>query len=174
MKKLILLSVFLCFASTTFAQDATEVAFVKSVLNKAQSLSIKAGREYCGYIGIAPNGTLKATKPKRGRLDSCRPREPSENIELIASYHTHASFDIDADSEVPSSNDVLADMDEELDGYVATPGGRLWFIDGQRGVAKQICGRKCLLSDKAFQADIFEPIKKRYTVEQLERREQDL
>jgi hypothetical protein len=35
---------------------------------------------------------------------------------------------------------MLGDMEEGVNGYVATPGGRFWYIDGDRGVATQICG----------------------------------
>lgn len=157
-----------------FAQDAYEVTFVKKILAQAQAKSFATQREYCGYIGITPAGRLKATPPKRGQLDSCYANDPPVSLALIASYHTHAAFDPEADSEVPSSIDVLADMDEGIDGYIATPGGRVWFIDGQRGVARQICGMQCIISDKHFKSGTYNKIKPRYTLRQLQRRENNL
>ena len=39
------------------------------------------------------------------------------------------------------------DEDEGIDGWVATPGGRLWYIDTTDMVTFQICGIGCLPSD---------------------------
>ncbi|WP_082152671.1 DUF4329 domain-containing protein [Candidatus Rhodobacter oscarellae] len=102
-----------------------------------------------------------------------QPRDPRDAAEIIASFHTHGGFDEDADSEVPSVSDVLADMEEGLDGYLSTPGGRFWFIDGQTGVSRQLCGLGCLPQDPDFAPGLHGTISKRYTLGQLEARENE-
>lgn len=171
MKHLLLICITLSFSTILWAQDAEEIAFVKAVLNKAQAQSFKANREFCGYIGLTSDNRFKATPAKRGRLDSCYPKEPPLSLDVFASYHTHSAFDYDADSEVPSYRDIKADMEEEVDGYIATPGGRLWFIDSIEGIAYQICGIGCLRSDKSFEKNVFGPIKQSYTARELRRRD---
>ncbi|MEX0338245.1 MAG: DUF4329 domain-containing protein [Arenibacterium sp.] len=152
------------------AQDAAEVAFAKSVLSQLQSPSFQSNREFCGMIGETEEGRLVASKPKRGGRDGCRPNDPRDAVEVFASFHTHAGFDEGADSELPSVEDVLSDMDEGVDGYLATPGGRCWFIDGQSGSVRQICGLGCLPQDPDFVPGVFGPIRKRYSLGELERR----
>lgn len=46
-----------------------------------------------------------------------------------------------------------ADEADGIDGYVATPGGRLWYIDSSEMVASQICGVGCLPMDADFQPE---------------------
>ncbi len=174
MKLYHLLTCLIFCATPSFSQDAYEVAFVKKVLSQVQAKSFATQREYCGYIGVTPAGRLKATPPKRGQLDSCYAHTPPNNLEIIASYHTHAAYDPEADSEVPSSVDMLADMGEGVDGYIATPGGRVWFIDGRRGIARQICGVRCIISDKYFKSGAYNRVRARYTLRQLQRREDEL
>ncbi|KMW58716.1 hypothetical protein AIOL_003695 [Candidatus Rhodobacter oscarellae] len=74
---------------------------------------------------------------------------------------------------MPSVSDVLADMEEGLDGYLSTPGGRFWFIDGQTGVSRQLCGLGCLPQDPDFAPGLHGTISKRYTLGQLEARENE-
>jgi len=153
------------------AQSRLELKFARQILTNLQAGSIAANREYCGMIGLTETGALIASAARKGRRDSCRPKDPRGAVELIASYHTHAGYDEDADSEVPSANDVIGDMEEGLDGYVSTPGGRLWFIDGQAGVARQLCGLGCLPADPDFQQGQWAVVKQRYTLSDLEARE---
>ncbi len=153
------------------AQDPAETAFAKAVLNQLQTASIAANREYCGYIGYDTDGRLKATKAKKGRIDSCYSRRAPRRMEVIASFHTHAGFDPGADSEVPSVDDMFADEEEGIDGYVSTPGGRLWFIDTRSMTTRQVCGRKCMLSDAGFRREVFGPVRRSYTIRQLIARE---
>ena len=154
------------------AQPAGELAAARQALGQLQGRSFAENREYCGYIGIIQNGQYAATEVTRGRSDSCLSRgDESRFVEVTASFHTHAGFDTEADSEVPSSNDVEGDMSEGVNGYVATPGGRLWFIDGRTGVATQICGLGCMGQDPRFIAGDAGPIAPRYTLQQLRQRE---
>ncbi|WP_425091369.1 DUF4329 domain-containing protein [Tropicimonas sp. S265A] len=132
------------------AQDAAaEIAFVKSLFAELQPKSFRSNREYCGYIGYDRRGRLVATRARRGGADHCEPRWPWR-FDPVASFHTHAAYDPEAWSEIPSGSDMESDEAEGVDGYVATPGGRLWYIDSTDMIASQICGVGCLSQDPAF------------------------
>lgn len=146
---------------------------MKSVLAQVQTMSIKANREFCGYVGITPDGKLRATKAKRGRKDECRANEPPADWDIISSYHSHGSYDEGADSETPSVDDVLADNDEGVNGWVVTPGGRIWFINGAKETARQICGLSCVKPDPDFVPEDYGPVRKTYTIDQLIEREEN-
>lgn len=149
------------------AQTAQETGFAKAVLSQLQSKSIREDREYCGYIARRDDGTLIATTARRGQLDHCTPRLPREDVELVASFHTHGAYDYDADSELPSPEDLEADIFEQVDGWVSTPGGRLWFNDHETATTRQICGIGCLPSDPAFERGVAGRIENRYTLRGL-------
>lgn len=131
-------------------QSAREIAFVKTVLNEAQVLSLKTGREYCGYIGLDADGEYVATPPKRGWKRHCKAKDVSRSLIKIASYRTHGTFAEDYEAERPHFKEIEADIYEGIDGYVATPGGRVWFLDGFHMTAKVICGEGCVKSDKNY------------------------
>lgn len=153
------------------AQDPAEMRAAREVLMQLQPRSFAENREYCGYVGVLPDGTVSVTEVTRGRRDSCLSRaDESRFVEIVASFHTHAGFDPEADSEVPSIEDIEGDMFEGVDGYVATPGGRLWYIDGRRGVATLICGLGCMGQDPNFVPGIAGPIANRYTLDDLDAR----
>ena len=156
------------------AQDALEVAFVKAFLGRLQAVSIRENREYCGYFAFDAEGNFVATKPQRGQQDSCEAPEPPADWDLFASYHTHGAYFIDADTEVPSEGDMRADADEGVDGYISTPGGRLWFIDtsGRKVRARMLCGRNCLLADSKFRDSAFPPPRRFYTLETITERDE--
>lgn len=140
----------LLIASAATAQPRFEANFAKQTLDALQRISIAEKREYCGYIGYNQNDELVATDAVAGDLTSCLADEPPEDLDIFASYHTHANYDPEQDSEVPSYDDVLGDQEEGIDGYVSTPGGRLWFVDGERAMASQVCGVGCLTADPRF------------------------
>ncbi|MDJ0827212.1 MAG: DUF4329 domain-containing protein [Rhodobacter sp.] len=171
MPRTLLLAICLLATAPADAQTQAEVEFAMKLLASVQADSFDRNREYCGTIGVDETGRLIASQPRRGRRDSCQPRDPRGVTEVIASFHSHAAFDADADSEVPSVDDVLGDMEEGIDGYVATPGGRFWFIDGQTGSVRQICGLGCLPADPDFVPQVFGPVRQRYSLGELERRE---
>ena len=162
-----ILIVFLALAHPAYAQSAKELAFVKSLMINLQERSFDANREFCGTIGIDEDGALVSSKPRRGWRSSCRPRDSRDAVEIISSFHTHGAFTTKSDSEVPSVNDVEADMSEGTNGWVATPGGRLWFINGQTGFAQMVCGLGCLPQDPDFEAGWSGPIPRSFTLEQL-------
>ncbi|MEP2784899.1 MAG: DUF4329 domain-containing protein [Pseudoruegeria sp.] len=136
-------------ASPALSQSADEIRFAKSWMNSLQQQSFDNNSEYCGYLGRSANGKFAVTRPRKGKSDNCSVRW-SNKMDTTASYHTHGSFDPHHYNEIPSTDDILGDHLDGVNGYVATPGGRLWFIDGKRKTARQICGIGCLLQDPKF------------------------
>ncbi|KMW58717.1 hypothetical protein AIOL_003696 [Candidatus Rhodobacter oscarellae] len=164
------LALWLGLALPGAAQLSDELALARQVLASVQAASFDRNREFCGMLGRTKDGRLVASKPRRGRRVSCLPRRPFRAKTLVASYHTHGAYKQNADGEVPSLDDVLGDMDDGVDGYLATPGGRFWYIDGTTGVSRQICGLGCLPQDPGFIPGAWGPVRKVYTLEQLARR----
>jgi len=142
--------VLVALPSFAMAQDSVEVTLMKATFDKIQPMSIAQNVEYCGYVGFDLNDILIATTPTRGDGGSCLADDPDALEIITASYHTHGAYSPDYYNEVPSGEDMEGDADEGIDGYVATPGGRLWYIDSVDMVASQLCGVRCLLSDPAF------------------------
>lgn len=155
-------------AAPSLAQSAAEITFAKTLLRDLQFRSFEANREFCGTIGLDRQNRLVASRAKRGWKNSCRPRDARAAEFIIASYHTHGAFDPRSDAEVPSVSDLLADMDEGQDGWVSTPGGRLWYIDGAAAEVRQICGVGCLPVDPNFEPGYMGTIPQRFTLWQLE------
>lgn len=151
------------------AQTTAEIAFAKNVLNAAQTVSFASNREYCGYIGLDENGAFIATPAKRGRKSSCLSRQPA-GFRVLASYHTHGAYAENYDVEVPSDNDLRADTYEGIDGYIGTPGGRVWYTDSERGIATLICGLNCIQSDPDFVRHEVLPVGTVFDLDDLENR----
>lgn len=124
--------------------------FARSILNNIQAQSIRERREYCGYIFINDAGQLQATPPIPGTFASCEMPIPMAGQGIIASYHTHGAFGRGYDNEVPSTVDLTSDFDFGIDGYVSTPGGRVWLVDFQTQSTRQICGLGCVYQDPGF------------------------
>ena len=159
-------------ATEAAAQNAAELSAARQTLAQLQPRSFAENVEYCGYVGRLPGGALSVTEVTRGDMWSCLSRgDESRFVEIVASFHTHAGFDPIADSEVPSSGDMYGDIAEQVNGYVSTPGGRLWYIDWRRQVATQVCGLGCMGQDPAFVPGDAGPIAQRYTLQELLRRE---
>ncbi len=150
--------------------DPDDLALVKEELARLQYLSFATEREYCGYLGETRDG-LTVTPVVRGGHDGCTPVLPDSEMRLIASFHTHGAYDPDVPAEFPTAQDLLSDAQEGVDGYVATPGGRLWFIDGAAGHAVQICGLNCLPQDPDFHAGDDGVIRQSYRLRDLLRME---
>ncbi len=158
-------------AGAAMAQDGAELRAAQAALLQLQPRSFAENLEYCGYVGRMPDGRLTATEVTRGDAWGCLSRgDESRFVDIVASFHTHAGFDRSADSEVPSADDVIGDLNEGVNGYIATPGGRLWYIDGRRGVATQVCGLGCMGQDPRFIPGDAGPIASRYTLQELQRR----
>jgi hypothetical protein len=118
---------------------------------------------------LSPNGAFSKTEPRRGGEGSCRPNSPQDGYEILASFHTHGAYSAEYDSEYPSLEDVNADMNEGNDGYVATPGGRIWYIDGATGVSSLLCDRGCVRADPNYVTDgIIPEMGRDYSMDDLE------
>lgn len=174
-KPLSTLLLLLLFANFVQAADVPqeEILFIKKHFNTIQQRTFDANREYCGYLGFDKNDNYIVTKAIKGDENSCYVKDIPEDIDIVASYHTHGAFSVEADSEVPSPEDMKADMSEQVDGYIATPGGRIWFSDSQKGTITMICGKGCVKSDPKFDGSQLDPVKKHYTLKTLLRRFED-
>lgn len=146
--------------------ESDEIAFMRALFAELQVKSIRKNREYCGYVGYTDDGDLVATKAQRGRSDSCAPDWP-EDFDPVASYHTHGGYDPDAWSEIPSGDDMEADEADGVDGYIATPGGRMWYVDSSEMIASQICGVGCLPMDGDFEPETEIVVQQSYAYEEL-------
>lgn len=156
----------LCLPVSAPAQSREEVAFMIAFLADLQLRSFEKRSEYCGFLGRDANGALRASPPLQGNRDSC-PLEWPRDMEVIASYHTHGAFDFAYHNELPSDVDMLSDQSLAVDGWIATPGGRLWFVDHRQMVAKQVCSLGCLPIAPGFYKGQAGDIAKGYTYEAL-------
>ncbi|MEM7295463.1 MAG: DUF4329 domain-containing protein [Pseudomonadota bacterium] len=148
------------------AQSREEIALAKSVLSQLQVRSIRENREYCGYLAYDFGDRLIATPATRGTADSCLWEGDEDGLVLVISYHTHAAYDPEYGSEWPSVTDMEGDEDEGVDGFVSTPGGRLWYIDTEAMETWQVCGIGCLPADPAFRREP-EGVERSYTYDEL-------
>lgn len=149
------------------AQSDQETAFVMGLMESMNTLSIRFNREVCGYVLRHANGAYSSTKVSWGGQASCASLPVEDGFVVASSWHTHAAWDPAYDGEVPSIQDVEGDMRMGVNGWVGTPGGRLWFVDGQTGNIRQVCGRGCLPVDENFGAEDFGPVGESYTLDGL-------
>ncbi|WP_299730848.1 DUF4329 domain-containing protein [uncultured Tateyamaria sp.] len=155
-------------APRALPQTQSEIAFVSRLFNDIQTRSIAEDREYCGLLGVDENGTYVATEPKRGRTATCLPPDPDfADFVVLASYHTHGSSNLEYFTEVPSFDDMRTDIEDGTDGYIATPGGRLWYVNARARIARQICGLNCLIPDPNHRDDPDYPVLPSYTLDDL-------
>ncbi|MEM9756624.1 MAG: DUF4329 domain-containing protein [Pseudomonadota bacterium] len=149
------------------AQSIEEWQYVQALLRNLNPLSITYNREVCGYILRNPDGRIASTKWNWGTEASCYIGPVPRGVDVLSSWHTHAAWAPNYDSEVPSTVDVESDMAARVNGWVSTPGGRLWFVDGETGFIRQVCGRDCLPSDPNFFPEEHGPVAKTYTLREL-------
>lgn len=148
-----------------------ERALAKAMLSALQERSFKQNREFCGFIARRSNGEIYASKVSRGKAAQCRTRtRPRNGDELLASFHTHGKFLPRFDNEVPSAIDVENEQLRGTRGYVSTPGGRFWVIDGKTGSVDLICGVGCLPMDPGFRERPRDQIQTRYSAKQIRQR----
>lgn len=145
----------LLIALPAAAQDRSTLTddldiFAATHFDWLQPRSIADSIEYCGVFGVDGHGNLAATLAAPGDADSCRPGDAPPGVEVLASYHTHGAYDRDADTEVPSWDDLDSDIEEEIDGYIATPGGRLWLNDAVAEKSILLCGEGCVVADPDY------------------------
>lgn len=118
------------FALPGAAQDRGDLTgeldiFAATYFDWLQPRSIREGIEYRGLFGVDGKRNLAAILAQPGNADSCHPGEAPAGFEVLASWRTHGAYDRDADTEAPSWGDLESDIEEGIDGYIATPGGRL-------------------------------------------------
>lgn len=159
-------SLLLLAATPIAAQDVTELQVAKDILSRIQPRSFEKHAEFCGYVGFNDKGVMVASDPVEGDQDSCGAAFP-RNMAVTASYHTHGDFDPGYFNEVPSQVDVDGDKKFYMNGYVATPGGRLWFIDTQIMVIRQICGIGCLPVAPSFRKGTSGNVAPAYSYDEL-------
>ena len=150
--------------------DSEAAAFARAFFDQIQRPSIRDRVEYCGYFYVTANGEIAATPPRRGTFASCNMPGPEPGSGVFASYHTHGAFGRNYDNEVPSVTDLLSDFDFRIDGYVSTPGGRVWHVDYGSRSTSQICGLGCVYQDPGFQPVDEGSVRVRYSVPQLGQR----
>jgi hypothetical protein len=83
---------------------------------------------------------------------------------IFASYHTHGSYANAYDNEVSSTIDLVSDFDYGIDGYVSTPGGRVWLVDFQTFSTRQVCGMGCVAQVPNFVPNTSDTIQNAYTL----------
>jgi len=144
--------------------------FARGFLDSIQAQSIAERREYCGYIFIDNTGQLQGTPPRPGSFAGCDMPIPRAGQGIIASYHTHGAYGRAYDNEVPSVIDLASDFQFGIDGYVSTPGGRVWLVDFQTQTTSQLCGLRCVTSDPGFVPQNEAGVRQSYSIETLQRR----
>lgn len=132
------------------AQTATETALARKMLRELQTRSIQESREFCGMIGVDADGNYVVGPISRGTAARCTFRRPRAAKKIVASFHTHGGYLPGYDNEVPSIIDLESERSQGLRGYVATPGGRFWLVDGKKSRVSLICGPKCLPWDPRY------------------------
>ncbi|MFT7596846.1 MAG: hypothetical protein ACI8R4_004188 [Paracoccaceae bacterium] len=147
--------------------DPAETAAVIERLTPLQQLSFATSFEYCGYLGHTPAGNIGFTEMIRGGHNGCTPKMPAGGLSLAASLHTHGAYDAQIPAEFPTVLDMQSDKAEGVNGYISTPGGRLWFINSAADEAIQLCGLGCLPQDPNFHAGDDGPIANRYSYDEL-------
>jgi len=148
--------------------------FATTHLDKVQRLSIRDNIEYCGLLMINNVGKISATKAQAGDRGSCDiESEFSEGMMILASYHTHGAYSADADTEVPSIEDLEGDFEEGIDGYISTPAGRVCVNRDEDKKSYILCDVSCVMADPDFKVcPRFLPAES-YTIETLEQREEN-
>jgi hypothetical protein len=146
-----------------------ELAAVTDILTDLQYASFAVNAEHCGYIGLDRSGEIMVSPINRGTEDSCTMPQPPSGMTLLASFHTHGTYSPYYASEFPTTNDMLTDAAENIDGYISTPGGRLWYVDTDTMTVRLLCDRGCLPQDPAYRPDADGPLRPVMTYDYLRR-----
>lgn len=148
-----------------------ELAFATAILTALQIRSFNENREYCGYLGRDSAGRLISTRHSAGSEASCYLPAIPAGMTVLASYHTHGTYSPIYASEFPTTMDIETDRADGVDGYIATPGGRLWYVDSDAMTVRQLCGPGCLPQDPSYRPDEAGQIRTAYTYRDLQLRE---
>ena len=150
--------------------DAQAAQFARAFLNAIQPESVARRAELCGYFYVDAAGNIAATEPRIGTFAGCEMPIPRQSQNIFASYHTHSAFARGYDNEVPSAQDLMSDFEFHIDGYVSTPGGRVWHVDYSSQETRQVCGLSCVYMDPGFRPVGEAQIRASYTVPALQQR----
>lgn len=146
-------------------------AFARQQLEELQNPSFEGDLELCGIIFETREGELGVSRPHSGNQASCDLNYFDEpGMVPVASFHTHGRHSDQYDGEVPSLIDIESDIQSGMDGYISTPGGRLWHIDHRERVAVLACGPGCLTQDPSYVPCTGDAVLARYTIEELSER----
>lgn len=143
--------------------DLFAIAFLDSI----QAASIAERREFCGYFFRDNTGRIQGTPPRAGTFASCNMPAPRQGSGVIGSYHTHGAYGPRFDNEVPSVTDIQSDVQLGLNGYVSTPGGRVWRVNHLTRDTEQLCGLGCVTRDPGFVPRNESSVLARFTLMQL-------
>ena len=149
-------------------QSQAEVdAFAKAFLDSIQEQSISEQREFCGFFFRDNTGALRASPPRKGTFATCNMPIPPRGSGVFASYHTHGAYGERYDNEVPSVTDLQSDFQLGINGYVSTPGGRIWRVNLASRDTVQVCGLRCVTSDPGFVPRNEASVQRRYSILEL-------
>jgi hypothetical protein len=150
-----------------------QLALAKHILSDLQLRSFRQNREFCGYIATDDEGRLFPLPVNAGFEAACPlPRIP-RGTSVVASFHTHGTYSPLYQSEFPTVQDMLIDAAAGTNGFISTPGGRLWYVDSRAMVVTQICGRACLPQDPFYDPDDDGDVRLSYTFDELVERERE-
>ncbi len=147
--------------------SGAERAFVTAILTELQVRSFAENREFCGYVGLDRRGALVSTPVVAGSEASCPLPFVPPGLTLLASFHTHGTYSPWYASEWPTTQDMATDASDHIDGYISTPGGRLWHVDTDTMTVRQLCGRGCLPQDPDYVAADDGPLRPVMSYDQL-------
>jgi Domain of unknown function (DUF4329) len=140
----------------------------KTALNEIQGMSIMRNTEYCGYV-VSRGSKFSVIGPAMGTRLGCRTPLVYKPHIILASFHSHGAFDVEAKTEFPSTTDFDAAKKEKIDAFVGTPGGRIWRIDFKSSTAFLVCGpENCLEIDRRVPSESLPTSLRRSEVLQLE------
>jgi len=149
------------------AQSAEELAYVMGLFTSMNQLSVRFDREVCGFILRDPDGSYRSTKASWGGHASCASLPLEPGAEVVSSWHTHAAYSRDYDNEVPSIQDVEGDISFGVNGWVSTPGGRLWHIDDNTETLRVVCDLECLPADPQATDQFHQAVPRSMTLTEL-------
>lgn len=144
-----------------------ELEFTRETLRQMQLHSYATGSETCGYVGRDAQGQMMASPINVGHEASCFLPRPPANMRVTASIHTHGTYSPAYASEFPTVQDMTTDARDGINGYISTPGGRLWYVDTGTMTVRQLCGRGCLPQDPHYRPEDDGPVRDMFTIEQL-------
>lgn len=126
-------------------------AYAKQTLSDIQGRSLANSQEYCGVIFEDEEGNLQTSTIYPGERAECAfDWGVPLGFHVVASFHSHGGFDTQYASEIPSSVDLATDIDARIDGFVGTPGGRIWHNQWEKEATEMLCGEGCLEVDPRY------------------------